>query len=589
MIDFFEFSNELLCLANQQGCFTRVNPAWTRTFGWTAEELTSRPYLEFVHPEDIAATLREAELLRKPGHETIWFENRYRCRDGGYRWLAWRVSVVPDAQQLIASARDITDLKLQTAALQEAEERFRSLALQAPVGIAQSDAEGRTFFVNDKWCEIAGINPQEAMGFGWMNALHPDDRDRMIAEWLEAMAAGRPYSTSEFRFVHKDGAMRWASGTAALIKAADGTPIGQIGCMQDITERKAVQDALRESEERFRAFMKNTPTLAWAKDEHGKILFLNRAGEEMFHFPNREAWYGKTDADFWPPEVAQRFRENDRQVLESGLPLTRVEESVSASGNEYHWMTILFPYTDLAQRRFVGGIAMEITKLKRAEDALRHEQELLRSLIDVQEEEKQHLCHEFHDGLIQYAYGAMMALEGRANDPRYAADKPWLESVVENLRKGIEDGRQTIRGIRPAVLDEATLEAALEDLIDQFKSTGIMITIKYQGTIGVLPNSLQTAVYRVAQEALNNAKKYSETDVVRIVIAREGDELKLEIRDFGVGFDVAPAKKRGFGLRGMTERVRLLGGECKIESTLGEGTRITARLPIAPEPTSPAR
>ena len=231
---------------------------------------------------------------------------------------------------------------------------------------------------------------------------------------------------------------------------------------------------------------------------------------------------------------------------------------------------------------------MEITKLKRAEDALRHEQELLRSLIDVQEEEKQHLCHEFHDGLIQYAYGAMMALEGRAGDPRYAAEKPWLESIVEKLRKGIEDGRQTIRGIRPAVLDEATLEVALEDLVDQFKSTEIMITVKYQGTIGVLPKSLQTAVYRVAQEALNNAKKYSETDVVRIVIAREGNELKLEIRDFGVGFDVAPAKKRGFGLRGMTERVRLLGGECKIESTPGEGTRIAARLPIAPEP-PPAR
>ena len=137
MIDFFEFSNEMLCLANEQGYFTRVNPAWTKTLGWSAEELTSRPFVDFVHPDDLAATIQEAELLQSGSHETIFFENRYRCRDGSYRWLAWRIVLEPGPRQLVATARDITDQKLQTAALREQEAELRAsrkkllLALEA--------------------------------------------------------------------------------------------------------------------------------------------------------------------------------------------------------------------------------------------------------------------------------------------------------------------------------------------------------------------------------------------------------------------------------------------------------------------------
>src|SRR4051812_13365504 len=113
MFNFFEFSNEMLCLADNRGYFTRVNPAWTKTLGWSAEELTSRPYIEFVHPEDKEVTLREAELLRLGTHETISFENRYRCKDGSYRWLSWQAAHASDPNEVVATARDVTTQKLQ--------------------------------------------------------------------------------------------------------------------------------------------------------------------------------------------------------------------------------------------------------------------------------------------------------------------------------------------------------------------------------------------------------------------------------------------------------------------------------------------
>jgi signal transduction histidine kinase len=118
-----------------------------------------------------------------------------------------------------------------------------------------------------------------------------------------------------------------------------------------------------------------------------------------------------------------------------------------------------------------------------------------------------------------------------------------------------------------------------EDLVGQFESSDIHVTCKCDPDIGRLSESIQTTAYRVVQEALNNSAKHSGTDVVRIEL-KSNNELLLEIRDFGCGFEVAAARKKGFGLLGMTERVRLVGGECLIESVPEVGTHILARLPI---------
>ncbi len=152
MIDFFEYSNEMLCIADNRGYFTRVNQAWTKSLGWSAEELTSRPYVDFVHPDDLEATQREASLLLNESHETIRFENRYRCRDGSYRWLAWQAILGAGTDTLIASARDVTDEKAQTEALRTAEERFRAFMDHIPAVAWSHDDRGRVVYFN-KACE----------------------------------------------------------------------------------------------------------------------------------------------------------------------------------------------------------------------------------------------------------------------------------------------------------------------------------------------------------------------------------------------------------------------------------------------------
>jgi two-component system NarL family sensor kinase len=206
---------------------------------------------------------------------------------------------------------------------------------------------------------------------------------------------------------------------------------------------------------------------------------------------------------------------------------------------------------------------------------------LLRNLIDVQESEKQFICYEFHDGLVQYAAGCLMTLESlpRAHFPEKSSAT--IEKVVANLRRGIEDGRRVIRGIRPTVLDDMGIRAALEDLIDQLPPSQIAVELNFDATIGRLERSLEATAYRVVQEALHNAQKHSGSDRVRIAVRQAGSEIEIVVQDDGCGFDLARARQSGFGLLGMNERVRLVNGRCRIQSEVGQGTRIAVRLPLA--------
>ncbi len=705
MDNFFDFSNEMLCVADRRGYFIQVNLAWTKTLGWTIEELSSRPYVDFVHPDDLEATTREASMLLSGSHETIRFENRYRCRDGSYRWLAWKARFDSASHQIVAAARDVTVERSQAEALRESEERFRTLATHAPIGIAQSNAEGSIFYVNRKWCELAGVTPEEALGFQWKTFIHPEDFSGVVEAWQSSLRAGKDMPPFEFRFLHRNGDIRWAKSSVSLIKNPDGAVvsqiaalqditeqkhaetvlrqteerfrllamhapvgitqsdptgvvfvnpkaceiagsepaeivgagwlnflhpedlgyvieqfqadmaaqaphssadyrivrkdgttrwvksiaspihddqgamIGQIGITEDITDRKTAEDALRTKESQLRGILDNTTAVIYLKDLEGRYILVNRRHKMLFQ-QKGEAVTGRMTSEIHPFTVARRLIDADRKVIQEQAPLV-FEEVAHHEDGPHTYRSIKFPVLDDAGEMIaIGGISTDISDLKEAHEALKNKEELLRNLIEVQENEKQRLCHEFHDGLIQYAVSVKMLLESSRRSQPSLMDSAILEEAISDLRSGIDDGRRTLRGIRPAVLDDSDLNAAIQDLINHSPAPGIMVTFDCDPQIGRLPESIQTTVYRVVQEALTNARKHSGTDVVRINLQKSNGTLSLEVRDFGCGFDPRTARSRGFGLLGMTERVRLLGGECVIRSETDEGTWIRVCLPL---------
>lgn len=161
---------------------------------------------------------------------------------------------------------------------------------------------------------------------------------------------------------------------------------------------------------------------------------------------------------------------------------------------------------------------------------------------------------------------------------RPGSDVP--DTVLAYLGKGIEEGRQVVRGMRPPLLDDLGLRAALEDLAEQFTDMGVCVESRIDADLAAISPSLQTTIYRVTQESLNNVRKHSGGDRAVVSLRHIDGGLRLEVEDHGRGFDVDAVGPRGFGLIGMTERVRLAGGTLRIDSGAGRGTRVRADLPL---------
>lgn len=146
------------------------------------------------------------------------------------------------------------------------------------------------------------------------------------------------------------------------------------------SRRKQAELLLQESEERFRAYMDNSPTVAWAKDEQGRLVYLNKTYEDRFGI-KLEDRRGKTDFELWPPEVAAEFVKNDQAVLTTGRTVEITEQTPNPDGSSCTWWNFKFSFRDASGRRYVGGVGVDITERKRAEDALRESEERFHSIF----------------------------------------------------------------------------------------------------------------------------------------------------------------------------------------------------------------
>ncbi len=352
-----------------------VNPEW---FSETVGDFSA-----LVHPDDRELVARS---IQDAMHADAPYELEFRAvrPDGETIWLFTNAVVLRREgrpMRMLGATMDITERKRSEIALRESEERFRTLSTHAAVGIFRTDPVGNNAFVNDHWCTMAGMTPEEASGEGWLNAVHPDDRAWVAEAWSQSLSEGAP-SSAEFRFQRPDGAVTWLESNAAPLRGQDGNVVGYIGTVVDITQHKRAEEALRNSERMYRAIGESIDYGIWVCDAHGRNIYASESFLQMVGLTQEECsnfgWTSVLHPDdveqtvaAWeqcvraglPWDVEHRFRGVDgrwRPVLARGVPVRDDEGAITA------WV----------------GINLDISQLKQAENELRESEARFRSMAD---------------------------------------------------------------------------------------------------------------------------------------------------------------------------------------------------------------
>jgi diguanylate cyclase (GGDEF)-like protein/PAS domain S-box-containing protein len=267
---FFTLSLQLLMVAGLDGHILRCNPAWQEALGWDLDELIGSSFFDLVHPDDLEATRAEARGLAE-GERTQMFVNRYRCRDGSWRDLAWSATAAPEDGLIYAIAHDITEQKRAMRTLRDNEQRLREAERVAGLGSWELDLVSKRLFWSDQIYRLLRLERKdvEPSYDTFLELVHPDDRETVDRVFWGAVNEGSLYSI-EHRLLIADGTLLWVHERGEIQYAADGTPRRVIGTAQNITERQQSRLMLALQARRDQALLK-LPKVAETLDEQAML------------------------------------------------------------------------------------------------------------------------------------------------------------------------------------------------------------------------------------------------------------------------------------------------------------------------------
>jgi PAS domain S-box-containing protein len=508
--------------------------------------------------------------------------------------------------------------------LRRSEERFRLLVEGVKdYAIFMLDPEGRIASWNAGAEGIQGYRAEEIIGKHFSTFYTEEDVERGHPEEELRVAAEEGRYEEEGLRVRKDGSRFWASVVVTALRDEEGRLRGFSKVLRDISERKKADANLRR-------YLDSLLALYEAGQVIGSTLEREQIGSKLLEITQRVSdlsaacidlrdedqqlctLHSIGSEDLWrraraAPEAAAARRAaletgeprsfelqpsdvNETRLAGLCLPLQmrdRVVGLLEAYGPEaLTQKENLDTLTSLANQ---GASALENARLY--EELAERERELrvlMGRMLVAEEEERRRVAYEVHDGLTQMVVAAHQRLQIFAEDnpPGSAEGREELEDLVELVRRTVAEARRVIADLRPTTLDDFGLATAVRLQIEELRAGGYEAT--YEETLGEerLPAALETALFRVAQEALTNVRKHAGTDRVRVTLGhRPGGLVRLEVRDWGRGFDLAGVASGGgpgerVGLSSMRERVALLGGGLEIRSEPGAGTSVVAEVPL---------
>jgi PAS domain S-box-containing protein len=573
----------------EDGVLVDANDQMISMLGYSdRSEMMGKPVVELVAPES-----RDFVRARIESGRIEPYEHLALRKDGSVFpvEVCGRTIVSSPRHVRVTAVRDITARKEAEESLKTLTERLKLATATAAIAVWDWDLRTNEVVWDDRAFEIYGLPPDSKALITyqlWADRVHPEDLPGQEAA-LKRTIAEKGHGIREFRIIRPDGSVRHVQAAEAVIADERGAPVRMVGVNVDITERKQAEQALRESEERYRAVVEFSPEcIAISVDD--RLVFLNPAGVKMMGVQGAEALpklIGRSVYDFVPASLHELTRERRREVLERGIvapPLETPLLRLNGTSIAIEALAVPFVYDG---RPAILNLIRDITERKRAEaERQQAREEFTQHLIATQEAERQRIAGELHDGLgqnlllVKNRAQLALAVAGAAPELRQQ-----LEGIQDIASQAIAEVRQISQNLHPYQLDHLGLTRALEAMIDNAaQSTAIAFERKLEVVDEVFCGDAATNFYRIVQESLNNVLKHSQAQRVRVEVERDVRDVRLLIEDDGRGFDmggrVKPGAAGGFGLKNIAERVRILGGRLKLDSKPGVGTRLEVAIPI---------
>jgi PAS domain S-box-containing protein len=613
-------------MLDHEGRVASWNEGAERIIGYTVQEIVGKHFSIFYTQEDIERGHPEEEL-KVAAEEGRYEEEGLRARKDGSRfWASVVITALRDEEGNLRGfskvMRDITERKEAEKKLRENEELYRSVVEQAAENIFLVDiGTKRIVQANAALHRSLGYSTEELRQLTLYDivAHGQEDIERNVRHIL---AEGQLF-IGERQYRRKDGSPIDVEVSASAIPYAGKQVMAVVA--HDVTERKRTEGALRRTLDALLAVYETGQVLS-------SSLKREEIGASLLGIIGR--FYGTTAAVINLSDDGKHLHAWRTIGPESLLASVRDEPEARAArraafeAEEDRLMEMESP--DLQEKRLAGlflplrvhdrviGVlevygskhlaesgaletfaslanqaasALENARLYEELAEHRHQlQDLVGKLVTAQEEERRRVAYDVHDGLAQVAAAAYQHLQNFAvdNPPGSARGEEELDRALEMLQQAVGEARNVVADLRPTVLDDFGLATALRLQVERLSDEGLRAS--YEETLGGerLPEVVETALFRVAQEALTNVRKHARAQKTHVALERRGQAVRLQVRDWGRGFaadgvtdGADPSEK--VGLSSMRERVALLGGHFEIHSEPGAGTLVVAEVPLQEE------